>query len=161
QVYLRAYPNSVRTVYLGSVVPIDVVTPLTMAKTAQAVLEGTISACAEEPACSGAFPNLHEEFTEIWERLEAGDVRGPVPRLSGMVPLHRGRVAEWFRSLLYRPATAASLPSLIHQAYLGNWNPIAEGIISNACALGLALSLGVLFSITCNEDIAFVRDDDI
>ena len=39
QVYVRAYPDSVRTAYMGSVVPIDVVTPLTMAKASQAMFE--------------------------------------------------------------------------------------------------------------------------
>ncbi|HEY2967389.1 MAG TPA: alpha/beta fold hydrolase, partial [Casimicrobiaceae bacterium] len=38
QVYLRAYPESVRTAHLASVVPIDVPPPLTMAKTAQSAL---------------------------------------------------------------------------------------------------------------------------
>src|SRR6202035_1866520 len=41
-VYLRAYPKSVRTAYLGSVVPIDVAQPLPMAKTAQAALESIL-----------------------------------------------------------------------------------------------------------------------
>ena len=34
QFYLRAYPQNVRTIYLGSVVPLDVATPLTRAKSA-------------------------------------------------------------------------------------------------------------------------------
>src|SRR5208282_1829519 len=57
-VYLRAYPESVRTVYLGSVVPIDVAQPLPMARTAQAALERTFDACARDVKCQRAFPKL-------------------------------------------------------------------------------------------------------
>jgi len=50
-VYLRAYPQSVRTACLSSVVPIDVATPLTFAKTAAKALESTFSACAADSVC--------------------------------------------------------------------------------------------------------------
>jgi pimeloyl-ACP methyl ester carboxylesterase len=161
QVYVRAYPQSVRTVDLGSVVPIDVVTPLTMAKTAQMALESTFSACAADSACDTVFPNLRDEFRQVVARLESGVVRVSLPGRTGTVPLHRGRVVEWFRAKLYRPASAAILPWLIHQAYLGDWSPIVEGILSNARELDSALSVGLFFSITCNEDIAFVREEDV
>lgn len=161
QVYLRAYPQSVRTVYLGSVVPIDVATPLTMAKEAQIALENTFSACAADSACHTAFPNLRDEFRQVLARLDSGDVRVSVPGRTGTVPLHRGRVIEWFRAKLYRPESAAILPWLIHQAYVGDWSPIVEGMLSNARGIDSALSLGLFFSITCTEDVAFLREEDI
>ncbi|MGH8285470.1 MAG: alpha/beta hydrolase, partial [Steroidobacteraceae bacterium] len=160
QVYLRAYPQSVRTVYLGSVVPIDVPTPLTFAKTAESALESTLRACAADSACRTAFPNLRDELREVLARLESG-VRVAVPGRTGTVPMHRGRVVEWFRAKLYRPATAAVVPWLIHRAYEGDWSPIVEGILSYARELDSAASLGLFFSITCSEDVAFVREADV
>ena len=62
------------------------------------------------------------------------------------VVLNRGRVAEWFRSRLYRPGTTAILPWLIHQAYIGNWNPIAEGILSDSRNADSALNFRLVFS---------------
>jgi hypothetical protein len=44
---------------------------------------------------------------------------------------------------------------------MGNWSPIVEGILTNARGLDTALSIGVFFSITCSEDIAFVREEDV
>lgn len=160
QVYLRAYPQSVRTVYLGSVVPIDVATPLTFAKTAEGALESTLSACAADSACRTEFPNLRDELREVLARLESG-VRVAVPGRTGTVPMHRGRVVEWFRAKLYRPATAAVVPWLIHRAYEGDWSPIVEGILSYARELDSAASIGLFFSITCSEDVAFVREEDV
>ena len=161
QVYLRTYPHSVRTVYLGSVVPIDVAQPLPLAKAAQLALEKTFSACAADPACHTAFPNLPGEFREVLARLESGTVRVSVPGHSGTVPLHRGRVGEWLRSKLYRAESAATVPWLIHRAYVGDWTPMVENILSNARGYDSALSFGLFFSITCNEDVAFLREERV
>jgi pimeloyl-ACP methyl ester carboxylesterase len=154
-VYLRAYPKSVRTAYLGSVVPIDVAQPLPMAKTAQSAIESLFSACAADSACRTAFPNLWVEFREMFAQLSSG--RGvAVPGKSGLFPLDGGRVAEWFRSKLYRPKSAVALPWLIHQAHSGNWTPIVDGILSDAAAFNEDFSQGLFFAITCNEDVRFL-----
>jgi pimeloyl-ACP methyl ester carboxylesterase len=126
QVYVRAYPKSTRTIYFGSVVPIDIATPLPFAKTAQGVMEGLFDACAAEAACHRAFPNLLDEFRQIFARLETGEVRVQIPNHPQRVQLHRGRVAEWFRAKLYRPSSAAALPWMIHQAFMDNWTPTSR-----------------------------------
>jgi pimeloyl-ACP methyl ester carboxylesterase len=161
QVYLRAYPQSVRTVYLGSVVPIDVAIPLPFAKSAQIALENLFSACTADSECRAAFPNLRDEFVQVVARLESGAVRVSVPGHADTVPVHRGRVVEWIRGKLYRPGSAAVLPWLIHRAYVGDWSPLVERILSDARGGDSALSFGLLFSITCNEDVAFVREEDV
>ena len=161
QVFMRAYPQSVRTAYLGSVVPLDVMTPLTMAKSAQVALDNTLEACAAEPACNAAFPKLREEFHQVIARLDRGEVRVSVPGQSGTFAIHRGRVMEWFRSMNYRPSSAVEVPWLIHRAYLGDFAPFVEGVLANARGADLALSFGLLFSITCNDDVAFMREEDI
>jgi hypothetical protein len=158
---LRAYPESVRTAHLASVVPIDVPPPLTMAKTAQSALEDVFLACTDDAACRAAFPNLRDEFRDVIARLDARAARAAVPGVVRTVPLDRGRVVEWLRSQLYRPGTAAAIPWLIHHAYEGDWQPIADGILTSALGLRSALSLGVFFSVTCSEDIAFARETDI
>jgi pimeloyl-ACP methyl ester carboxylesterase len=77
------------------------------------------------------------------------------------VLLRRGRVAEWFRSKLYRPRDAANLPWTIHRAFEGDWTPIVAGILSQARAIDDDISLGLFFSITCSEDIPFVREQHV
>jgi pimeloyl-ACP methyl ester carboxylesterase len=161
QVLLRTYPQSVRTAYLGSVVPIDVVTPLTMAKSAQVALDNTLNACASESACRTAFPKLREEFNEVVARLDAGNVRVTIPGRSGTFPIQRGRVMEWFRSMNYRPSSATELPWMIHRAYSGDFAPFVEGVLSNARSADAGLSFGLFFSITCNDDVAFMSEDEI
>lgn len=161
QAYMREYPQSVRTAYLGSVVPIDLEGTLDFAQTAQTAMQHMIENCATDSACHAAFPNLPSEFSQILERLASGKVRVSLPGQPDLVPLDRGRVAEWFRSKLYRPHDAAALPWTIHSAFTGNWSPIVDGIVSGARELGKDLSLGLFFSITCSEDMPFVREQDV
>jgi pimeloyl-ACP methyl ester carboxylesterase len=161
QVYLRAYPQSVRTVYLGSVVPVDVATPLPLAKAAEDALEKTFTACAADADCRAAFPNLREEFREVLARLDSGSMRVSIPGHDQKATLHRGRFAEWVRARLYRPSSAVILPWMIHRAFLGDWNPVVEGILSDARSRDSAASFGLFFSITCSDDVAFLREEEI
>jgi pimeloyl-ACP methyl ester carboxylesterase len=150
QFYLRAYPQSVRTVYLGSVVPLDVPTPLTMAKTAESARNQMFDACAADPACKAAVPNLRSEFSAIVQQLE-----------SDKAPIAHGRAAEWFRSKTYRPYSSTDLPWMIHRAHAGDWSPIVASIQAGAKGADAELSFGLFFAITCNDDIAFIREEDI
>ena len=161
QVFVRAYPSSVRTIFLGSVDPIDIANPLPFAKAAQSALERTFAACESDASCRSAFPCVREEFVEIMERLASARIFVKVPGHAGTVALSQGRVAEWFRSLLYRPSSAARLPWLIDRASKGDWDPIAKGILDDSRGADHDLSFGLLLSITCSEDVPFVREEEV
>jgi hypothetical protein len=141
-------------------VPFDVAVPLPNARLTEIGLERAFAACAAEPACNTAFPELRAEFRQIVARLDSGSVRLTLPGYAQSVPLARGRVIEWLRARLYRPSSAVELPWLIHSAYRDDWTAIVAGILENARELDVALSVGLLFSITCSEDVAFIRDSD-
>jgi pimeloyl-ACP methyl ester carboxylesterase len=161
QVFMRAFPNSVRTAYLNSVVPVDIATPEPMASTSQVALETTLQACLADHDCKAAFPNLRAEFREMIVKLDSGQARVTLPGAKAAAVLSRGRVTEWFRSKLYRPYSATDLPWLIHRASLGDWDPIAAGILDNARDIDAGLSFGLFFSITCNDDVPFVREENV
>jgi pimeloyl-ACP methyl ester carboxylesterase len=161
QAFLRQYPQSVRTAYLGSPVPIDAGGPLAFARTEQTALDHTFERCAADVTCRTAFPNLREEFQQLIRRLDAGEVRVQVQGAPGPVVLSRGRVAEWVRSQLYRPRDAAALPWLLHRAYAGDWSPIINNMLSDARDADQDLSFGLFFSITCSEDVPFVNEKDV
>ncbi|HEY2780683.1 MAG TPA: alpha/beta hydrolase [Steroidobacteraceae bacterium] len=161
QVYMRSFPASVRTAYLGSAVPIDAANPLPFAKTAQAAIEKLFAACSADAACSSAFPQLREEFRAILARLESGTVRVTIPGRATPAPLDRGRVAEWTRSRLYRPKSASELPWMIHRAFAGDWDPLVKDLLADAREADSSLSFGLFLSITCSEDVAFVREQDV
>jgi pimeloyl-ACP methyl ester carboxylesterase len=157
QVYIRTYPTAVRTVYFGSVVPIDIPTPPTFAKSTDEVLKRIFDACAQDPACRAAYPNLRKEFAEILSRLDAG-VRVPVRGSAQPVLLNRGRVVERLRSISYRRDGSGTVPWIVHQAHQGNWQPIVDSLMSDVGARSFDsdFSFGLFFTITCNEDVPFI-----
>jgi pimeloyl-ACP methyl ester carboxylesterase len=158
---MRAFPKSVRSAYLGSAVPTDAANPLPFAKTAQAALDNLFGACSADAACRTAFPKFRDEFREVLTRLDAGPVQVALPDTSRSGTLYRGRVAEWIRSKLYRPKSASVLPWIMHRAYLGDWDPLTRELLADAHDGDSALSFGLFLSITCNEDVAFVREEDV
>ena len=161
QVYLRAYPKGIRTVLLHSVVPPDDIAPLSMAKSAQPQFEATLAACEKDRDCQTAYPRLRQEFAAILARLDAGEVRVPVPGGAPQAALGRGRAVEWLRAKLYRPGSAAELPWLIHQAHGGDWSSFVDGILEQARAVDAEYALGLWLSITCSDDVSFVEEADI
>jgi pimeloyl-ACP methyl ester carboxylesterase len=161
QVYIRNFPAGVRTAYLGSAVPIDAANPLPFAKTAQAALDMLFKACDADAACRAAYPKLREEFGAAMLKLDSGSVSVAIPGQAGTATLNRGRVAEWIRSKLYRPKSSTDLPWMIHEAYAGDWNPIAKDLLADAHDADPAFSFGLFLSITCSEDVAFIRERDI
>jgi len=161
QVYLRRYPASSRTAYLGSMIPMDADTLLELPAAAEAVLDHTFAACAADAACRTAFPDLREEFAALLVRLDRGEVIVTVPGARQKVALSRGLVVERVRSLLYTTEGAATVPWLLHEAHAGNWQPLVDQLLDVARAMDAQASLGLFFTITCNEDVAFLREADI
>lgn len=161
QVFIKMHGASVRTAMLVSVVPLDQPMPLPMAKGAQAAMDRVLEDCEAQPACHAAFPNVRNELRQMLHRLETQAVKVDVPGQATPVRLHRGRAAERLRSMMYRAEGAARIPQVIHKAYLGDYRPFVEDIVSNASSIGSAISFGLFFSIVCNEDTNFIDRADI
>lgn len=160
QAFLRQFPHSVRTNYLGSPVPIDA-NPIDFAKTEDTALNFTFSNCEKDPTCHAAFPNVRAEFQEVLARLDEGNVSVWPPDSPRSVTLTRGRVVEWIRSKLYRPKDAAEVPLIVHRAFKNDWSPIVAGILSGFAGADEDLSWGLFFSISCSEDMPFLSESDI
>jgi len=147
-VYLRRHPESVRTVHLHSVLPVDARVPMNLAPHTQAAFDSMAAACAAEPACHAAFPDPKADLETILKRLEAKPAE--TPRLT------RNGAAQTVRYLLYRPAGARSLPLLLRSAASGNLEPLVQIAGDIAAAMLNSSPAGLYLSVTCAEDVAFV-----
>jgi len=160
-IYLQRHPQSVRTATLEGVMAPDARYPLGLARATQEALTGLIAECAGDPACHGAFPRLREEVDTILSRTAAKPVRvalnGALAGQPNEVQLTHSGVAQTLRYMLYSPAEAALLPVTIHQAAEGDWKPLAQRARSFA-SLMASSSVGFYQSVTCAENIAFIRD---
>lgn len=161
--YLRRHPRSVRTATLSGVLDPEARYPLGMSRASQEALDGLIAECEAEPACRNAFPKLREELDAVLSRAASEPVRiewrdprtGPVE-----LRLTRTGVAQTLRYMLYSPAETALVPLTVHRAAQGDWNPL--GLLAHLQGLDRGgMAQGFYQSVTCAEDIAFLREEEI
>jgi pimeloyl-ACP methyl ester carboxylesterase len=162
--YLRRHPESVRTVTLDGVVRPDERYPLGTARYTQDALDGLIAECEGDPVCRGAFPKLPQDMDAVLRRVTAEPVLVELtdPETGQPVKLRLARtgLAQTLRYMLYSAVDAARLPLEVHLAAQGDWKPLAltarlQGSIMDEQAEGF------FQSVTCAEDVAFIRDEEI
>ncbi|HKH45455.1 MAG TPA: alpha/beta hydrolase [Thermoanaerobaculia bacterium] len=164
QVYMRRHPGSVRTAILGSVLPLDEAFPLVAARYSQQGLDGLIAECEGDPACRKAFPKLREETAAVFRQVEKEPVKVQVIDAATGQPidftLSKNGLGLVLRRMLYYNSWISITPLHLHLAANGDWQPLAEfaQIISGSQAFSTE---GYYLSITCSEDLAFVRDEEI
>lgn len=163
-VYLRRHPKSVRTATLQGVVSPDEHYPLGLARATQTVLDGLITECEGDPACRKAFPKLREETAAVLRQVTAEPVRAQLTDAKTGEPfelrLGRSGVAQTVRYMLYSPAGAALVPLQIHLAAQGDWKPLAQSAALYGSIM-TSTSDGFYQSVTCAEDVAFIREEQI
>lgn len=161
-IYMRRHPSRVRTATLLGVVPNDVLNPLRFARSAQNALDGLIAECAGDAACRKAFPRLREEVAEVLRRVEKEPARveviDPETGKAFEVRLTRNGVAQTIRYMLYNTLTASQLPLYVHLAAQGDFRPLGE--IARTWGSNPSAD-GYYLAVTCAEDVAFIREEEI
>jgi pimeloyl-ACP methyl ester carboxylesterase len=160
QVYLRQYPERVRSAILKGTTPVSETIPPAIARDAQRSLDLVVEDCGKSAACSKAFPNLKRELAEVLARFEKGgvgvqianDENGKVERGE----LSRGAFVTTLRSLLQSTATIARLPMLIHQAYKGNYSPYVREVVTIRRGFSKSISIGAFLSVINSEDLRLI-----
>ncbi|HKV08106.1 MAG TPA: alpha/beta fold hydrolase [Thermoanaerobaculia bacterium] len=161
--YLRRHPQSVRTATLSGVLDPEARYPLGMSRASQEALDGLIAECEGDPACRNAFPKLRQEVDAVLSRAasEPARVEWNDPR-TGPVELRLTRtgVVQTLRYMLYSPAEAALVPLDVHRAAQGDWKPL--GLLAHLQGLDRGgMAQGFYQSVTCAEDVAFLREEEI
>jgi pimeloyl-ACP methyl ester carboxylesterase len=162
-VYLRRHPETVRSAILMGVAPVSFANPLYHAREGQRALDLIFADCAAEPDCHSAFGDLEREFEVVLERLDdaAADVTVRHPVTGEPVPLKLSRDAFTgaLRLIMYYDNT--DVPLLIHRAFEGDYDAIANRGLTNNRAIRNTLAFGMLMCVTCSEDIPRIDPDDI
>jgi len=161
QVFLTRHPEAVRSVVLSGVVKPGEPSPLYHSRNAQQALELLARDCAAEPACHAAFPHFREELSAVLDRLGREPVRvlvtNPATGKPVEVRLTRSAAADGLRFALYGPEDANQIPLHIHLAAEGDYRALARGAVQLRAQIQRGLALGLLFSVTCAEDLPFIE----
>jgi pimeloyl-ACP methyl ester carboxylesterase len=128
QVYLQRHGEHVRTMTLEGVTLLDVPIFERMPHSSQSALDLLVKRCQADVACKSAYPNFGEEITALISRLEKQPVNLPVmdPRTGRPARLDRDMLVLSIHNSLVNTESAVQLPRLLHQAYQGDWNEIAQ-----------------------------------
>ncbi|HEV2851831.1 MAG TPA: alpha/beta fold hydrolase [Thermoanaerobaculia bacterium] len=162
-VYLRRHPDRVRTAILAGVSTTHNRLPLFVPRNTQKALDGLLAECAGDADCAQAFPHLKDELAAVLARAEREPVRvqvtDPATAKASEIRLPRDIILVALRSMLYEPSLAAELPLQVHLAAQGDWKPLAGTVVS--LRQSAPRNYGFYFSVTCAEDAAFIREQDI
>ena len=164
-VYLKRHPNHVRTIALQGVAPTNQFMPRDFPTANERALQGILAECAADEACNKTFPALREETKAVLERLLKGPIEvsvTPNPTAANpiKVRLSRDLAAEAIRYMLYNPTAASRVPLVLHQAAQGNLVPLTEAALFYRRRLVATGSNGLYLSITCAEDLPWIKPGD-
>lgn len=152
-VYMRMFPDSLRTSVLDSLGPLQI--PIGhFGRSAARSFNKTLEECAAQTACAAAYPDLRGDFERLIQMFDDGPVTLSVPNPSTAEPmtykLSRNKVVNMLRLQLYSTQGRAMIPAVIHAAAEGNFLPLL-GINAQANA-GNGIYVGLTLNIVCNED---------
>lgn len=161
QLYLKAYPEAVRSVVLDGVVPLDVVLGPEFSKNLHVSLELLLRECGKSKTCAETFPGLESDWQAYLQipLRERRELTLFHPRTGKALQLMVDRevMDSALRMLSYSNITQVMLPLLLHTATEGDWRPLVSQAMQAAASLESELSLGMHNSVICSEDIPFMQ----
>lgn len=167
--YIAAHGDRVRSAVLDGNAPYAMKLFVTFGEDGKPALDAMFAACAGEPACNEAFPNLEARF---WAWLDGlapleGEpspmvtIRDPRTGFVGDVPLQRDAVASAIRGLLYGMETTALLPLAIDRAIAGDASPLLSQAMIMGDGMEDSMASGLMLSVACAEDVARTTEADM
>lgn len=156
ELYMRRYPEATQAVVLDGVTypeqSIGAQTPLD----GERALRLIVARCAATTECARAFPTLQQDLTELRQRFGPErrplDLADPVTGLPMSVEFNRGLLNAALRILSYSTTEASLLPTLLHEAAIGHYAPLAAQVIMLSRQIDAQLASGMQNTVICSED---------
>jgi pimeloyl-ACP methyl ester carboxylesterase len=160
-VYLRLFPETVRTVTLDSVVPMQLALGQEHALMLDRSVEAVLEDCAEDEVCNSLYPHQVEELNALFMQLRDEPrqitIINPVSGEEQEMHLTAETLGIAIRFLSYASETQAMIPLLVHEALTtGNLSRLASQAILIMSGLSEMLSKGMELSVMCSEDFPFM-----
>jgi len=161
QVYLRQFPETVRTVTLDSVVPMQLALGQEHAPMLDRSVETVFEECARDEICNSLYPGQAKELNALLKQL-----RGE-PRLITIINPLSGEQQDLYltadtlgvaiRFLSYASETQALIPLLVHEALTtGDLARLASQAILVMTGLNEMLAHGMELAVICSEDFPLI-----
>jgi pimeloyl-ACP methyl ester carboxylesterase len=158
---LRDYPTGIRSMVLDSVVPPQLNLVQEFWPAAQRGYQAVFDACAAQPACHAAYPNLRVEFTAAVNRLTrkplAVEVPNPATGQHTRVVFDGYRLANLLPVLSMHPGSLADAPAMVHKLAAGDGAQAAITLLGTVPPVGHdgLVGYGLTFGVFCSEGVPF------
>jgi pimeloyl-ACP methyl ester carboxylesterase len=161
QVYLRLFPETVRTVILDSVVPMQLALGQEHAPMLDQSVQAVFADCAADETCNSLYPRQSEELNALFSQLRNEPrqitIINPVSGEAQEMHLTADTLAVAIRFLSYASETQALIPLLVHEALTsGKLSRLASQAILVMSGLNEMLARGMELSVLCSEDYPFI-----
>jgi len=161
QVYLRLFPETVRSVTLDSVVPMQLALGQEHAPMLDRSVQAVFKDCAGDESCNSLFPHQAEElntlFTQLRDEPRQITIINPVSGEQQEMRLTADTLGVALRFLSYASETQALIPLLVHEALTtGDLSRLASQALLIMTGLNEMLSKGMELSVMCSEDFPFM-----
>ena len=164
-VYLRQHSEHVRAAILKGVAPTNMKNPLPFARAAERGMAGVIEACSEEVECDVAYPDLESDWETVLATFDNGPVSAEVSHPEtgerDTVLITKGVFADGIRHILYTVRRAREIPMIVNAAARGDFSPFALRELGQTIGYDNGLSIGMFLTVTCSEDVQFIRDAEV
>jgi pimeloyl-ACP methyl ester carboxylesterase len=161
QVYLRQFPDTVRSVTLDSVVPMQLALGQEHAVMLDRSVQNVIEDCAGDETCNSLFPHQAEELNALFTRLrnepQQITITNPISGEPQEILVTADTLGVSMRFLSYASETQAMIPLLVHEAITtGDLTRLATQALLVMTGLNEMLSKGMELSVMCSEDYPFM-----
>lgn len=157
QVYLRLFPDRVRTAVLDGVVPQTLALGTEHAIKLDQSIHKVLENCDIDPVCAEKFPGTAAKLSDLIRTVEENPVQITVAHPTTGEPLeftfNRDVLSTSLRFLSYSADTQAMLPLLIHEAAEEQrFDRLASQMLIATTGLQQSISQGMELSVMCAED---------
>ena len=160
QLYMRHYSDSLATVTLDGVVPMQQ-SVIAVGLSVDRALQGVLDECANNDVCASEYPHLNQTLDELNHELDENPIRAdifhPLTGEPDELLLTRDKVLGILRLSMYSPATRSLLPLAIGKAAQGNFQPML-GLYSLMLE-NIDLAAGMHNAVVCAEDLHRIDDN--
>ncbi|CAM2907487.1 alpha/beta hydrolase [Mycobacterium intermedium] len=165
QQLLRAHPEGIRSMVLDSVVPPSINLVDRWWQAPAAGLAAIFRACADQPRCAAAYPDLPGVFLDTVNKLSRTPLKVDTTRATGesaQVTIDGAKVVPLLLQWSADPANVVDIPRLIYALSRGDGTLAASGILAavplpgQRGLLGAGLALGAY----CQEMTNWTTPDE-
>ncbi|MFM8320629.1 MAG: alpha/beta fold hydrolase [Chloroflexota bacterium] len=155
---MRLNPSGLRSVVLDGVLPPQTNFLLNSAQTATRSLSTVFQACAIDPGCQAAYPDLEQSYYDTLKRLNENPARISLTDMStgqryDNVVFNGDTLQGVVSQALYMADFLPLLPRMLADAQAGRFD--LAGYILGVLAFDKTMSYGMYYSVLCAEDADF------